>query len=72
MMHGAGQGQFAIEKGLSFPVLLDPNSRLLTTLGVRNFPTSILIGTDGVVKAIHVGMFPPEDLETEITPYLLE
>jgi cytochrome c biogenesis protein CcmG/thiol:disulfide interchange protein DsbE len=63
---------FATEKGLSFPVLLDPNSRLLTSLGIRNFPTSILIGTDGVVKAIHVGMFSPEELEAEITPYLLE
>ena len=63
---------FAAEKRLSFPVLLDPNSRLLTTLGIRNFPTSILIGKDGVVKAIHVGMFSPEDLEADITPYLLE
>lgn len=61
---------FAAEKGLAFPVLLDPNTDLLTSLGVRSFPTSILIGTDGVVKNIHIGMYTPDSLEAEITPYL--
>jgi peroxiredoxin len=61
---------FASQKGLSFPVLLDPNTNLLNNLGIRSFPTSILIGPDGVVKAIHVGMFTPQSLEAEITPYL--
>jgi peroxiredoxin len=63
---------FANQKGLAFPVLLDPNTSLLTSLGVHSYPTSILVGADGVVKAIHVGMFTPEDLEEEITPYLLK
>ena len=61
---------FASQKGLAFPVLLDPNTRLLNSLGIHSFPTSILVGTDGVVKAIHVGMFTPQALEAEITPYL--
>ena len=61
---------FASQKGLAFPVLLDPNTRLLNILGIHSFPTSILVGTDGVVKAIHVGMFTPQALEAEITPYL--
>lgn len=61
---------FASQKGLAFPVLLDPNTRLLNSLGIYDFPTSILVGTDGVVKAIHVGMFTPQALEAEITPYL--
>jgi peroxiredoxin len=63
---------FANQKGLAFPVLLDPNTRLLTSLGVHSFPTSILVSSDGVVKTIHVGMFTPETLEAEITPYLLK
>jgi peroxiredoxin len=62
---------FASQKGLAFPVLLDPNTSLLTGLGVHSFPTSIMVGRDGVVKAIHVGMFTPESLETEVTPLLL-
>lgn len=61
---------FANQKGLTFPVLLDPNTSLLTSLGVNSFPTSILVGADGVVKAIHIGIFTPEALENEITPYL--
>jgi len=61
---------FASQKGLAFPVLLDPNTSLLNSLGIHSFPTSILVGTDGVVKAIHIGMFTPEALEAEITPHL--
>ncbi len=62
---------FASQKGLAFPVLLDPNIRFLTSLGVRSYPTSILVGSDGMVKAIHVGMFTPQSLDAEITPYLM-
>ncbi|MBN2147808.1 MAG: TlpA family protein disulfide reductase [Anaerolineales bacterium] len=61
---------FAKEKGLAFPVLLDPSSRLLGALGINSFPTSILVGVDGIVKSIHVGMYSPQALEEEITPHL--
>ncbi len=61
---------FADQKELTFPVLLDPGTQLLNQLAVSNFPTSILIGRDGKVKAIHVGMFTAESIETEITPFL--
>jgi peroxiredoxin len=63
---------FADQKGLDFPVLLDPNAHLLTSLGIKGFPTSILVTADGMVKTIHVGMFSPEALEAEITPNLLK
>jgi len=29
-----------------------------------------LIGRDGVVKAIHIGLFTQESIEAEITPYI--
>jgi peroxiredoxin len=61
---------FANQKGLAFPVLLDPRTNLINSLGIYSFPTSILVGRDGLVKAIHVGMFTPQVLEAEITPYL--
>ena len=61
---------FASQNSLAFPVLLDPDLQLLTSLGIRSFPTSILVGSDGVVKTIHVGMFTPVSLEKEVTPYL--
>jgi len=61
---------FVNQNQLGFPVLLDPAINLLNSLGVRSFPTSIVIGSDGVVKSIHVGMYTLESLETEVTPLL--
>ncbi len=61
---------FANQNGLAFPVLLDPGTRLLGQMAIDSFPTSILIGRDGKVKAIHVGMFTPESLESEVSPLL--
>ncbi len=63
---------FAHVAGLTFPVLLDSNTSVLNAMNIRNFPTSILVGRDGAVKAIHIGMFTPEALEQEITPHLAE
>ena len=61
---------FASQKGLTFPVLVDPTTSFLTSLGISSYPTSILVGADGVVKAVHLGMFTPQALEDEVTPYL--
>lgn len=61
---------FAEQKGLAFPVLLDPKLSLLTSLGVQSYPTSIIVGADGVVNTIHMGMFTAQSLEEEVTPYL--
>lgn len=63
---------FAKQNDLAFPVLLDPKTQLLDQLGVHSFPTSILVGKDGKVKAIHIGMFTTESIEAEITPLLLQ
>jgi hypothetical protein len=60
---------FAEQKGLAFPVLLGLNTCLLSSLGVLGYPTSILVGADGVVKTIYVGMFTPQALEEEIMTY---
>jgi peroxiredoxin len=61
---------FAKQLGLTFPVLLDPGSRVLNAMGIHEFPTSIFVGKDGLVKTIHVGLFTPQTLESEITPLL--
>jgi peroxiredoxin len=61
---------FVSQNGITFPILLDPNVEMLTSLGIHSFPTSILIGADGVVRSIHVGMFSAEELEAKITRYL--
>jgi len=61
---------FIQQMGFTFPVLLDPNITLLTELGIRSFPTSILVGRDGKVETIHVGMLTADQLQTEIAPLL--
>ncbi len=61
---------FAKQLGLDFPILLDPSESLMDALHIADFPTSILVGRDGLVTAIHVGRMTPAILEKEITPFL--
>jgi peroxiredoxin len=63
-------GQFARQLGLSFPVLLDPDEALMDQLSIHDFPTSILVGKDGVIQSVHIGMFLPGQLELEILPLI--
>jgi cytochrome c biogenesis protein CcmG, thiol:disulfide interchange protein DsbE len=61
---------FAQSNNLAFPVLLDSNLSLLNSMGIHDFPTSIVIGRDGRVKHVQVGMFSPEALDSVVTPLL--
>lgn len=61
---------FAQSNNLAFPVLLDSNLNLLDSMGIHDFPTSIVIGRDGRVKHIQVGMFSPEALKSVVNPLL--
>ena len=61
---------FAGQLGLTFPILLDPSESLMDALHIADFPTSILVGRDGLVKAIHIGRMTPAMLEEEISPFL--
>jgi len=61
---------FIQQTGFTFPVLLDPGAEQLSELGIRNFPTSILVGRDGMVRRIHTGMLTADQLQTEIAPLL--
>ena len=66
----AQASNFANQLGLTFPILLDPSERLMDALHIADFPTSILVGRDGLVKAIHIGRMTPAMLEEEISPFL--
>lgn len=61
---------FASQNHLAFPVLLDPGTNLLGQIVISSFPTSILIGNDGIIKKIHIGMFTPDSIEAEVSPLL--
>lgn len=71
----AGEDQAAVspfiaEMGFTFPVLLDPGLGVLNGLGIDAFPTSIVIGRDGVVKTIHIGYYAPEAVAADVLPLL--
>jgi peroxiredoxin len=61
---------FAAEYGMDFPVLLDSDSALLDSLLIDSLPTTVLVGTDGVVKAVHIGLLSPEVFASQITPLI--
>ncbi|MFZ3127359.1 MAG: TlpA disulfide reductase family protein [Rhodoferax sp.] len=44
--------QFAQRSGLTLPVLLDPQGAIARQWGVRIFPSTVLIGSDGRVRAV--------------------
>ena len=46
---------FAQQYGMTFPILMDNNSRFLDSILVDSLPTTILVGPDGIVRAVHVG-----------------
>jgi thiol-disulfide isomerase/thioredoxin len=57
---------FAQEYGMEFPVLLDTNSTFLDSQLIDSLPTTILLGPDGKVKALHVGLMTAEIFQNEI------
>lgn len=62
--------RFIATNGFSFPVLLDPNADSLYRLGIDSFPTSVLVGRDGTVQAVHIGLLTAAVLDKEFTPFL--
>jgi hypothetical protein len=55
---------------MAFPVLVDKSFQLTDRLMITSYPTSILIGRDGLVKVIHAGGYQPGQLEAEVDPFL--
>jgi peroxiredoxin len=61
---------FARANNLQFPVLLDPGERWMNQSGIHDYPTSILVGKDGVIKTIHVGILTPDIIQRQIQPLI--
>jgi thiol-disulfide isomerase/thioredoxin len=57
---------FAQDYNMSFPVLLDGDSAYFDSLLFDSLPTTILVGPDGTVRALHVGYMSPEIFQSEI------
>ncbi len=54
---------FLTEVGLSLPVLLDAESEVGAAYGAFFLPTTVIVGQDGVVGAVHRGILSREDLD---------
>lgn len=57
--------------GVTYPVILDPDGALFQSLGGLSMPTTVLIGTDGSVAAIHSGALTAQELADLIDEKLL-
>ncbi len=66
----ATASKFIADNQITFPVFVDPEEHLMDELHISDYPTSIVVGKDGKVKAVHVGLFTPQALEAEVSPYL--
>ena len=62
--------QFIAKSGFSIPVLLDPDADTLYRLGIDSYPTTILVGRNGTVQVVHIGLLSNDALAAEFTPYL--
>ena len=54
------------ERGYKFPVLLDEGGLMARQFGVRAFPTSLYIGSDGVLVATVPGQYPNASIKAKI------
>jgi len=61
---------FYDEMGLTFTPLLDEKGLVTEQYGIFNFPTSIFVGRDGVVSAVHYGPMVREQIESYLADIL--
>jgi len=61
---------FAGEYGMAFPVLLDPEGRVLSLYPTRGIPASFLIDRQGVVRQIVIGALDGDQLAQLVEPLL--
>ncbi|MDR3565254.1 MAG: TlpA disulfide reductase family protein [Negativicutes bacterium] len=57
------------DRGYTFPVLLDEGGQVARQLGVRAFPTSVYIGSDGVLIAAIPGQSSNETIAAKLAAF---
>ncbi len=57
---------FAQELGVDFQLVSDPDGDVSLAYGARNLPTTIFVGRDGTVAAIHYGILTREALDVQL------
>jgi thiol-disulfide isomerase/thioredoxin/outer membrane lipoprotein-sorting protein len=62
--------KFVADTKLGLPVLLDLTGETGKAYGANAIPETVIIGKDGVVKKVMIGLHPQEELEKEIDAVL--
>lgn len=57
---------FVEKMGLSFPILLDPESKVQIMYQVQGLPTSFFVDEDGIIKGIQIGVLSEERLSENL------
>ena len=57
---------FVRKYGMEFPVLVDPESTFMKSQMLDSLPTSILVGKDGKIMALHIGGMDDQIFQNEI------
>ena len=61
---------FALQMGVSYPLLLDEDGAVNETYNIRALPTTVFIDADGVIQQIHTGIITQGVLEARIESLL--
>lgn len=59
--------KFVDELGLSFPILLDPGGEIQNLYRVRGYPTTFVVGEDGIIQYHHIGLLTKDQLDQYMT-----
>jgi len=54
---------FVAEMGVTYPILLDENSRVAKTYRPVGLPMSVLVDQEGIIQVRHVGLLTRDQLE---------
>lgn len=62
--------EFALQYKATYPMVRDPDGKLLSALGVGTFPMTMFVDAGGVVVHQHAGEVSSEDLTEALAKYL--
>ncbi len=61
---------FIRENGFTFPVALDPDSRIADRFGITGLPVTLIIGPEGEIIYRHTGLITLDVLDAQVRPLL--
>lgn len=57
---------FAKQYNLTFPILLDPKVEWVHSMDIYDYPTSLIVDPQGVIRNIRIGRYTPDTLRADL------